>query len=106
MFINILAKRPISCSHNTVKIRYFSCKSLDSFSVIKKPFDHVYQAISRRKNGKAAVRHVDDHKSEGATSLAHNDLNQQREIREYYRKIAWELPTLTSKNRHIKKGDT
>ncbi|KAG5438249.1 hypothetical protein PCANB_003100 [Pneumocystis canis] len=29
------------------------------------------------------------------TSLGHDYLNEHREIREYYRKIAWELPTLS-----------
>ncbi|EMR09677.1 hypothetical protein PNEG_01865 [Pneumocystis murina B123] len=96
MFLNIFIRSLLNYSNSFLKIRCFSSKSLDSFSVLKKPLNYTYERrLKRRKDDNNVEKRMKEYKFDDITSLAHDYLDEHREIREYYRKIAWELPTLT-----------
>ncbi|KTW28171.1 hypothetical protein T552_02030 [Pneumocystis carinii B80] len=93
MFFNIFFKKPLN---NLLKIRSFSSKSLDSSSELKSPDSRSNKRRFKTiKDGKNIEKHINEYRFDDITSLAHDYLDEHREIREYYRKIAWELPTLT-----------
>lgn len=67
--------------------------------------DWIIPPVDTRKvgfwgEGEESLGKDEDYYGDDITSLAHGDLEQHRELREYARLIAWELPLLNRMSAH------